>query len=924
MQGTTRTTLGAMIALALALPASAATMKSKIAAEQLAARTGAKVTISPATGAARFMRAPRGKALGVAGTQRRADHAMAFLKANGKAFGLRDPASELKLVGVRQDKLGDSRVSYTQSYKGVPVFGASLGVHYDKAGNLKAVNGMVVPDIVVDTVPRTSQSQAGALALKQVTGSGVTVRGTKLMVFREGLLKGVPGANHLAYEVEVGNGTSVREFVYVDAHTGAKIDQITGIIDAMNRRAYDGLGLPQNQVPSFYPANPFWVEGQALPTGVVEADNMINASKETYDLFYNAFGVDSFDGAGKTMDAIFNRGYSCPNASWNGTFISFCPGITTDDVTAHEWSHAYTQYTHGLIYAWQSGALNEAYSDIWGETVDRINGRGGDLPFAQREEGACSIQWGRMPPSLVVNSPASIADSYALGLASFGATEGSWTGDVEVGNDGVGVGSDACTALTGFTAGKIALVDRGGGCGFTVKAKNAQLAGATAVIIADNVAGGVAGMGGVDASVTIPAVRITLADGNLFKANLPNVTLSLPSAADSTDDSVRWLVGEDSTATGLVGALRDMWNPTCFGNPGKISDQQYYCATVANSSTDQGGVHLNSGVPNHAYALLVDGGTYNGESITGIGLTKAAQIYFRAQSVYQNPVSDFVDHADALEQSCSDLVGTEVPDLQTGAPSGQSISAADCGQLATTLKAVEMRSPPVQCNFQPLLDPGEGNMCGAGEKPSSFFSSNFDAGDSALDRWTISRTAVNPAQFVPRDWSLVASLPDKRPGRAFFAPDPHYGTCSYSDDQSGVLHLYSPVITIAKSAAKPKLSFDHWVATELGWDGANIKLSVNGGPWQVVDYTHFERNSYNYLLNAAPGNTNPMASQQAFTGADGGSLSGSWGQSIIDLSPYVTGGQKVQVRFDMGTDICGGGVGWYLDDVNVYTCKKGK
>ena len=39
-----------------------------------------------------------------------------------------------------------------------------------------------------------------------------------------------------------------------------------------------------------------------------------------------------------------------PNASWNGAFISFCPGFTTDDVTGHEWGHAYTEYTHGLIY----------------------------------------------------------------------------------------------------------------------------------------------------------------------------------------------------------------------------------------------------------------------------------------------------------------------------------------------------------------------------------------------------------------------------------------------------------------------------------------------------------------------------------------------------------------------------------------------
>ena len=59
------------------------------------------------------------------------------------------------------------------------------------------------------------------------------------------------------------------------------------------------------------------------------------------------------------MDAIFNRGYSCPNASWNGTFISFCPGMTSDDVTGHEWTHAYTEYTDNLIYQWQPGALNE-------------------------------------------------------------------------------------------------------------------------------------------------------------------------------------------------------------------------------------------------------------------------------------------------------------------------------------------------------------------------------------------------------------------------------------------------------------------------------------------------------------------------------------------------------------------------------------
>ena len=41
---------------------------------------------------------------------------------------------------------------------------------------------------------------------------------------------------------------------------------------------------------------------------------------------------------------------------------------------------------------------------------------------------------------------------------------------------------------------------------------------------------------------------------------------------------------------------------------------------------DAGGVHSNSGVPNHGYALLVDGGTFNGQSVPGIGLDKAAAI----------------------------------------------------------------------------------------------------------------------------------------------------------------------------------------------------------------------------------------------------------------------------------------------------------
>ena len=78
-------------------------------------------------------------------------------------------------------------------------------------------------------------------------------------------------------------------------------------------------------------------------------------------------------------------------------------------------------------------------------------------------------------------------------------------------------------------------------------------------------------------------------------------------------------------------------------------------------------MHRNSGVPNHGYALLVDGGMFNGPDVTGIGLTKAAHIYWRAQTVYQTPTTDFTDHADALKTSCADLIGGALNALQVDA-----------------------------------------------------------------------------------------------------------------------------------------------------------------------------------------------------------------------------------------------------------------
>ncbi|HET8725599.1 MAG TPA: PA domain-containing protein [Anaeromyxobacteraceae bacterium] len=131
-------------------------------------------------------------------------------------------------------------------------------------------------------------------------------------------------------------------------------------------------------------------------------------------------------------------------------------------------------------------------------------------------------------PLLRVAAPSPAAGDYQVGAASFGPPLGTpgVTGELVVATDASNASgastTDACTAITNAAAvaGRIALVDRGT-CGFVVKAANVQAAGAIAMVVADNVAGGPpAGLGGADPSIVIPSVRITLADGNTIKAAL--------------------------------------------------------------------------------------------------------------------------------------------------------------------------------------------------------------------------------------------------------------------------------------------------------------------------------------------------------------------------------------------------------------------
>ena len=696
------------------------------------------------------------------------EKAISFLDEYKGIFSIKSIENSLSKGKIEADNYGLKRIVLNQQYNGVPVYDGKLLFHFNKENNLTAINGNYIPNIKLNAVPTLNKAEVNAIALNIIQNQGLNYSGerlfvnsSKLYVFNKGLAQGHIMGNNLVYEVEVRNNLDVREFVFVDAHNGKIVEQYTGIAHALNRIVYEADT-----------STVVWQEEDAFPGSLtIWQQNEVIASGHVYDFFNNAFGYVSYDNADAQMRTINNNpNISCPNANWNGSTANYCNGTATDDVIAHEWGHAYTQYTSGLIYAYQSGAINESYSDIWGETVDLLN-------------------------------------------------------------------------------------------------------------------------------------NYEDADDNQ----------ALRTACNSSD---RWRIGEDATAFG--GAIRDMWNPPCNGDPGKVTDGQFKCG-----EGDSGGVHSNSGIPNHAYALLVDGGTYNGYTINGLGFTKAAHIFWRAQSQYLTSTSDFAVLADALEAAAADLVGINLEGLSTtslaAGLSGEIITTSDLTELANTLFAVELRINPDACGYVPVLSPIS-ELCEASTNNPVY----FEDWESGIGSWTVGQLPINSSTWEARDWTITSELPENRAGNAIFGIDPVNGDCA-SDLENGVIRLESPIITLPDfQSGTFDMSFSHYVSTEANWDGVNIKYRVNGGVWALLPISAFTENPYNGAINtAASGNDNPMQGQDAFTGSDEGSLTGSWGTSVVDLSSIGAGSNDtVQFRFEVGTDGCNGREGWYIDEIAIYNCSE--
>ncbi len=121
-------------------------------------------------------------------------------------------------------------------------------------------------------------------------------------------------------------------------------------------------------------------------------------------------------------------------------------------------------------------------------------------------------------------------------------------------------------------------------------------------------------------------------------------------------DTTSWQIGptvvKDFT-TFPSGALRDMSNPHNGGNPGDPSWQPAVMTEYVNTTQDNGGVHVNSGIPNHAFYFVA----------SYIGRPSAGKIWYRAETTYLTHSSQFLDARISTEKAATDLFGSTSNEL---------------------------------------------------------------------------------------------------------------------------------------------------------------------------------------------------------------------------------------------------------------------
>jgi bacillolysin len=351
-----------------------------------------------------------------------------------------------------------------------------------------------------------------------------------------------------------------------------------------------------------------------------------------------------------------------------------------------------------------------------------------------------------------------------------------------------------------------------------------------------------------------------------------------------------WLLGEDLP----IGAIRNMADPTVFGDPDRMTSPLWFADTATYG--DGGGMHVNSGVGNKTAHLISQGGTFNGQAITGIdgsdtGLTKTGMLYIDAITKLTSG-SDYADLGAVLEQGCADFVSSGIG----------SFTPSDCATVAQAVLATELRTTPTNAP-QP---PDAVRECPTGTTLRELFDS--ESGTPA-DKFA-SSVAGTWGYGVNSIWGSNAT--SGRDSWFGYNLDGYYG-----EPTSASLTMADG---IALPAGQPSyLAFEQWrlfqwypEPTPRYIDGGTVEVDAGGGAVDTATLP-WTNGPQQVLESVEPADPNEWAGRQAFAGDSFG-----WTTSRLDLSSLA--GQTVRPSFTLRSDAVRSLIGWWLDDIQVYTC----
>ena len=338
-----------------------------------------------------------------------------------KDFGLGEN-DRMKIYRTDRDKLGFVHYRYKQHYKGVPVEGADYILH-ESYGRLSSSNGKLVQGLDMTVMPLISEEGALNIALKYMNGEKSMWESPNA----EALLKKITKDDKATYFpygqlVIVGPGFSpeLKEFrlaykfdiflsepydyktVYVDAANGDIILTLNKLYNANVQGTAVTMFSDTVQLTTDHYANGFrlyaLIDGvevhtqdannttdRSIITDFMDYDNFwdnVNArldqtapdvhfgAENTLRYYKEIHGRNSIDDDGMALISYVHVGQNWANASWSGSYMSYGDGynspLTDFAICAHELTHGVTQFSASLIYSYESGALNESFSDVFG------------------------------------------------------------------------------------------------------------------------------------------------------------------------------------------------------------------------------------------------------------------------------------------------------------------------------------------------------------------------------------------------------------------------------------------------------------------------------------------------------------------------------------------------------------------------------